>query len=159
MAAKFAFALLSVAAAVVSAEDMKTCGDLDYFPSEYACYNDSLLCPVSFGAPMLACGSTTCYDRAQYMCQKDGKLANRPAAEGPFVLTAESPNVILNGRVVNACGGYLAIGAGARQCDSCRGIAEGFSCGSYGNQTVFLPDGKMVRASPRFNSAKHKIVY
>jgi len=146
MAAKWLFSIFSLAATlgpVVMAEDLASCGAARYYPSEYACYDDKVLCPVTFGTATLSCEGT-CYDKEQYRCV-DGKVKLLPKATGPFVLVAESDNEILNGRVVNACGNYFAIGAGARQCASCRGITDNFACGSYGNQTVFLPNGKMVR--------------
>jgi hypothetical protein len=145
MAAKFAFSVLSLAATLISvakAEDLASCGEEQYYPSEYTCYDDKKLCPITFGTPTLECDGV-CYDKGQYRCV-DGKVKQLPKASGPFILVAESDDVIVNGRVVNACGNYFAIGAGARQCPSCREITEDFNCASYGNQTVFLPNGKMV---------------
>jgi len=130
------------------AEESQRCGSLTYLPSEYTCYNNTLLCPMTpgGGAAMGICGTSTCYDAGQYECSSTngGTLVNRVAAKGPFVLSAQTPNPILNKQVVNVCGGYFAIGAGARQCASCQGIEQGRICSSYGNQTVLLPDGSMV---------------
>jgi hypothetical protein len=120
------------------AEDLKFCGEARYYPSEYTCFNNSILCPVAFGIANQPCNGA-CYQREMYQCDA-GNLKLLPQATSPFVMVARSTSQNVNGQVVKACGNYLALGADARLCTSCTGP----DCSTYRNKTVLLPSGEMV---------------
>lgn len=142
MAARALLAALSLTATLAVAEDLEWCGDnARYFPSEYTCFDDSFLCPVLFGLPNLPCGGG-CYADQMYTCD-GGSLKLRGEQKEPFILTTASSSEHVDGLVVNACGGYLAIGTGARECAQCPADA-GVDCAEYGKKCVFLPNGEMV---------------
>lgn len=142
MAARFLLAALSIGAATVAvAEDLEWCGNARYFPSEYTCFDDSFMCPVSFGLPSLPCNGG-CFADQMYRCD-DGALNLRGPQKAPFVLKTASASAHVDGLVIRACGGYLAIGAGARECHGCQD-SDGVDCEEYGNQVVLLPNGEMV---------------
>lgn len=130
--------------AVRADEDFSTCGAVPYLPSEYACYGNATLCPVTFGVASAPCAGS-CYVPGLHACV-DGAVKPLPEATSPFTLVVHAVSSRLNGLDVKACGNFLAIGAGARRCVSCRGAAQGVNCGAYGNQTVLLPSGEMVSA-------------
>jgi hypothetical protein len=156
MAAR-AFAVLALAAILVStptaAEEMKTCGSASYFPLEYTCYNNSALCPISFTRPSVSCGAAGCYAPEQFSCEDGTTLKTLPDATSPFTLTAFGNRPGFGNMTVKACGNYLAIGANARECAACSSSAAAkpgvnIRCSEYGNRTVLLPGGQMVRFSP-----------
>lgn len=131
--------------APVLAEEKATCGQAAYYPTEYTCHNDKTLCPTLYSLPTKPCpGSGGCFAPEEFSCSDDGALKTLPEATSPFTLTVWGVRSAYRNQVVKACGGYLAVGANARQCHACT-AAGGTNCGSYKNQTVFLPDGKMVR--------------
>lgn len=154
MAAARALAVLALAvglaAPVILAEELRTCGGASYFPSEYACYGDSALCPIIHGLPTAHCGgSGGCYAREQFSCDDGGALRTLPEATSPFTLTAFGARPGFGNMTVKACGGFLAIGANARQCTSCSpGPGANVQCAEYRNQMVLLPGGQMVTALP-----------
>jgi hypothetical protein len=139
-------AALALAAIVphALAEDLQPCGEARYFPSEYTCYNNATLCPTVFGLPNFPCNGA-CYYKEMYQCTSE-KLRLLPEATGLFGLVAHSNNPYLNGQQVKACGNYLAVGAGARECTTCRGAGPDVACASYQNKTVLLTTGEMVRS-------------
>ena len=147
MAAARAFTILALVASLMSpvrAEDMDSCGEASYFPSEYTCYDNSTLCPITFNLPTVPCeGTGGCYASEMFSC-KDGELETLPEATGPFTLTAHGTRPAYQNLTVKACGNYLAIGANARECTSCAGAGPDVQCETYRNNTVLLPNGKMV---------------
>lgn len=136
-------------AADVDGEDMETCGEASYFPSEYNCYNNSTLCPIIYNLPTLPCGNDTggCYASEMFSCE-DGEVKTLPEATEPFTMVAHGTRETYKNLTVKACANYLAVGANARECTSCSGGA-GVDCGSYHNDTVLLPNGEMV-SSPSY---------
>lgn len=141
-------AILALAAGAVShvrAEDMETCGDASYFPSEYNCYDDSALCPIMYNLPTLPCNGSTagCYAGEMFSCE-DGNLKTLPEATDPFTLTAHGTRPMYENLEVKACAGYLAVGANARECTSCKDAGPDVDCDSYGRDAVLLPNGEMV---------------
>jgi len=139
-----ALAMTALFATHTSAENAQVCGAARYFPSEYSCYNNSALCPTAYSLPTLPCaGSGGCYSPQAFSCD-GGVLRSLPKATRPFTLTAFGTRQTYDNKLVKACGGYLAIGANARECSSCPASAKGIDCSSYGRKTVLLPDGKMV---------------
>jgi len=143
-----AIAIVAVALSLLgfaATEDTASCGSAEYFPSEYNCYNNSALCPVTFSLPTKPCsGSGGCYSPYSHSCDA-GTLKSLPKATSAFTLTAHGTRPTYRNMSVKACGGFLAVGANARECTSCRDAPAGVNCKSYGGRTVFLPDGKMVR--------------
>ncbi|SPO05490.1 uncharacterized protein DNG_08177 [Cephalotrichum gorgonifer] len=145
MATRVFLAAVSLAASFsgVLAEDLEWCGDAQYYPAEYTCFDDSTLCPILFGLPNRPCGGG-CYAPEMYQCES-GSLSLLPEEDGPFKLTTHSTVTKVSGWELKACGNYLAIGAGARECNSC---PEGAACDEYQNETVFLPNGEMAADLP-----------
>lgn len=123
----------------VLGEDLEWCGDAQYYPSEYTCFDDSALCPILFGLPNQPCNGG-CYAPEMYECDS-GKLDLLPESESPFKLMSHSAVDRVSDHPVRACANYLAIGTGARECTSCE---DGASCDEYGNETVLLGNGEMV---------------
>lgn len=148
MAAKL-LAVLSMAALLSGglAEDLESCGEARYYPSEYTCYADNTLCPMLFGLPSRPCNGA-CYPGEMYNCDS-GHLRILPEASGPFTLTAHGIHPNVDGQLVRACGNYLAIGAGARMCTWCLNAPPQYDCGSYQNKTVLLAGGEMVSTAVR----------
>ncbi|KAF8202603.1 carbohydrate binding-domain-containing protein [Mycena galopus ATCC 62051] len=56
-----------VASSVVAAEDLLSCGDSNYYPSQYTCFDDDFLCPIINGTICIQCGNA-CYTNTQYSC-------------------------------------------------------------------------------------------
>ena len=141
MASRFVLTALTLAATLsgVLGEDLESCGDAQYYPSEYTCFNNSTLCPLLFGLPNQPCNGG-CYAPEMYECDS-GRLGLLPESESPFKLVSHSAVSRVEGHQVRACGNYLAIGTGARECHSCNG---GAACGGYGNETVLFGNGEMV---------------
>ncbi|KAK5651923.1 hypothetical protein OQA88_11582 [Cercophora sp. LCS_1] len=137
--ATVAFGLL----AGVQAEDTELCGEAAFYPSEYNCYNNTALCPIIYHLPTVPCGASGCVAPQAVACDS-GKLKSLPRAISPFTLTAWGTRSAYRGQPVKACGGYLAIGANARECISCNGAEPGVDCKSYKGKTVLLPDGAMA---------------
>ncbi len=133
-----------IATAQAQGDAMESCGTAQYFPSEYTCYGNRTLCPVVYSLATTPCSSSGgCYSRQMFSCE-GGRLQMLPMATGPFTLTAHGTRPTYQNMTVKACGGYLAVGANARQCTSCSGAGPGVQCESYGNNAVLLPDGQMV---------------
>ena len=124
------------------------CGAASYLPTEYVCYNNRTLCPIINSLPLSHCPpSGGCYAPQQFSCDAaTGELRTLPEAAGDraFVLTAWGTRSAYRGKEVNACGGYLAIGANARVCTGCPRGREGVDCEGYGGRTVLRGDGRMV---------------
>jgi len=149
------FLLATLAAAAVSAEDVLPCGSATYFPSEYTCHGNSTLCPRVYGLATLPCSSSGCYSPQAFSCSADGSLKNLPKATSPFTLTAFGTRTTYFNQSVKACGGYLAIGANARECTSCRpGVGVSVDCAGYGRKTVLVPGGEMVSFFSPLHSAR-----
>lgn len=152
MASRVVLGAAALAATFSSAlgEELEWCGDAQYYPSEYTCFDDSTLCPILFGLPNQPCNGG-CYAPEMYECDS-GKLGLLSEAEGPFKLVSHSAVSRVDGHQLRACGNYLAIGAGARECNSCD---EGAACDEYGNETVLLGNGEMVsRGCPLLESCR-----
>jgi len=143
--------VLAGAARLAQAQDAaaaatQTCGAAEYIPSEYTCYNNRTLCPVVSNIPTFPCeGTGGCYGKERFSCE-GGSLKNLPPATQPFTLTAHGVRPNYKNLTVKACGGFLAVGANARECTSCNNAGPNVTCSSYGNQAVLLPNGQMVRA-------------
>lgn len=132
-------------------EALQTCGAARYFASEYSCFGNRTLCPVMYNLPTVPCATGavdggSCYAPEMFSCAPGGKLETLPAASTPFTLTAHGTRATYRNLTVKACGGFLAIGANARQCTSCAGAGPGVQCAAYGNKAVLLPSGEMVRS-------------
>lgn len=135
---------IQVIAKQTSAEETQTCGAANYFPSQYTCYNNSALCPKAYSLPTVPCaGSGGCYSPRELSCS-DGVLRSLSKASSPFTLTAHGVRAAYQNKPIKACGGYLAIGANARECTSCPAGRAGVNCASYGRKTVLMPGGAMV---------------
>ncbi|KAM7202931.1 hypothetical protein V8F20_004178 [Naviculisporaceae sp. PSN 640] len=155
MSIKNLFAALAVAASSnlfyspALAQGLSKCGEATFYDNEYTCYNDKTLCPTVYGLPTKPCGATGgCYSPERHSCDaKDGTLRDLPEATSPFTLAVWGVRKAYQNKTINACGGMLAFGANARQCVVCT-AAGGTNCGSYKNQTVFLPNGQMNSAVP-----------
>ncbi|KAJ7629256.1 carbohydrate binding-domain-containing protein [Mycena polygramma] len=48
--------LITLAASLVAAEDLATCGASKYYPSQYTCFDDDFLCPIENGDRFIRCG-------------------------------------------------------------------------------------------------------
>ncbi|KAK0649902.1 hypothetical protein B0T16DRAFT_138061 [Cercophora newfieldiana] len=137
-------AITAILATQTSAEETETCGVASYFPTEYTCYNNTSLCPKIYSLSTVPCaGSGGCYSPHSFSCS-DGVLRSLPKASSPFTLTAHGVRATYQDKYVKACGGYLAIGANARECTSCPKGQAGVDCASYGRKTVLMPDGAMA---------------
>ncbi|CAI4214263.1 unnamed protein product [Parascedosporium putredinis] len=105
-----------------------------------------LLAALSIGAATLRPAQPPlqrgCFADQMYRCD-DGALNLRGPQKTPFILKTASASAHVDGLVIRACGGYLAIGAGARECHGCQD-ADGVDCEEYGNQVVLLPNGEMA---------------
>jgi hypothetical protein len=144
MAGRLTLAILSLTAVLspALAEDLKSCGEAPYYPSEYTCYSNSTLCPVTLGLATLPCDKA-CYHGEMYQCVS-GKIRLLPEASTPFTLVSHGMSQHINNQTVKACGNFLAIGAGARECVSCLNSPPQYECGTYQNKTALLPNGEMV---------------
>ncbi|KAF9065002.1 carbohydrate binding-domain-containing protein [Rhodocollybia butyracea] len=67
MAPLISLVLTALAASFVSAQNLDSCGDAMYDPSQYTCFNDSFLCPILNGDIYLQCGDA-CYSTTLYSC-------------------------------------------------------------------------------------------
>ncbi|KAJ7137145.1 carbohydrate binding-domain-containing protein, partial [Mycena epipterygia] len=56
--------------AVVVAQTFSSCGSANYDPTQYTCFNGTLLCPIVNGTEYLACGDS-CYPPNLYSCDGD----------------------------------------------------------------------------------------
>lgn len=152
LAALAALALAPLALATPST--LLPCGAASYLPTEYVCYSNRTLCPIINSLPLSHCPpSGGCYAPQQFSCDEaTGELRTLPEAAGDraFVLTAWGTRSAYRGKEVNACGGYLAIGANARVCTGCPKGRVGVDCGGYGGRTVLRGDGRMVSLSSLF---------
>ncbi|KAK4664065.1 uncharacterized protein QC763_500245 [Podospora pseudopauciseta] len=149
MAVKRIVAVLALAtsflATSVLGEEQAKCGQASYYPSEYACYDNKTLCPITFSLPTKPCGGG-CYSPEQYSCE-DETIKDLPEATSPFTLTFSGVRKTFQNLNVKACGRYLAVGANARECHACT-AAGGTNCGTYQNSTVLLPGGQMASDVP-----------
>lgn len=148
MAVKRVVAVLALATSLLATsvlgEEQAKCGQASYYPSEYACYDNKTLCPITFSLPTKPCGGG-CYSPEQYSCE-DETIKDLPEATSPFTLTFSGVRKTFQNLNVKACGRYLAVGANARECHACT-AAGGTNCGTYQNSTVLLPGGEMVCCS------------
>lgn len=69
---------LAAAATLVFAEDLKTCGTAQYYPSQYTCFDGNFLCPIDAGTPTLRCGDA-CYLQSQYACSNNALVLRDPS--------------------------------------------------------------------------------
>ncbi|KAK1835012.1 hypothetical protein QBC39DRAFT_379392 [Podospora conica] len=139
---------LCLATTALAAPETLPCGAASYLASEYVCYNNRTLCPIINSLPLSHCPPAGgCYAPQQFSCDAaTGELRTLPVAAGDraFTLTAWGTRTAYRGKEVNACGGYLAIGANARVCTGCPKGVEGVDCDKYGRQTVLRADGRMA---------------
>ena len=145
--ALFHVVLLACLVAVTTssqAEPLLYCDGAGYYPSEYTCFNNTILCPILFGEPSLPCKGA-CYSPSMYSCTAvgdgngDKKLQLLLPQEAPFAVVVHSSSPDLHGRMVQACGRRFAIGKDARTCEWCYG-----DCSGYGNKTVLFGNGRLV---------------
>ncbi|KAJ7105510.1 carbohydrate binding-domain-containing protein [Mycena epipterygia] len=54
-------------ALVASVVGLESCGTANYDPTQYTCFNNSLLCPIVNGVAYQACGED-CYSTSEYTC-------------------------------------------------------------------------------------------
>ncbi|KAF8137890.1 carbohydrate binding-domain-containing protein [Mycena galopus ATCC 62051] len=59
--------LTAPTAGAIAVQGLQTCGSAEYDPSQYTCFNSSLLCPIVSGVKYQACGED-CYSTAEYTC-------------------------------------------------------------------------------------------
>ncbi|KAF8143235.1 carbohydrate binding-domain-containing protein [Mycena galopus ATCC 62051] len=59
--------LTALIAGAIAVQGLQTCGSAEYDPSQYTCFNSSLLCPIVSGVKYQACGED-CYSTAEYTC-------------------------------------------------------------------------------------------
>ncbi|KAF8183550.1 carbohydrate binding-domain-containing protein [Mycena galopus ATCC 62051] len=57
----------AVIGSVFAAECLWACGDSNYYPSQYTCFEDGSLCPIENGDRYLKCGDA-CYSTSLYTC-------------------------------------------------------------------------------------------
>ena len=138
-------ASLALAALVVTrAEELKQCGSVQYYPSQYTCFEEYTLCPIISSLPTLPC-SGACYSPDMYECVNE-KLRLLPVAASPFIMAAHGDGPASSGQLVTACGGYLILGP-ASACTWCCSSSSSGGCGEYQNKTVLFPNGEMVSRS------------
>src|SRR3954465_4152565 len=103
---------LLLCAATLSTCQILFCGTAPYYPADYTCYNNNILCPILYGQPTLPCNSA-CYSPDMYQCA-GGQLQLLPQAttsSPPFKLQVRSSNPALNGLVGKVCGLAFNVGA------------------------------------------------
>jgi len=128
-------AILSLGYSV--AGDLLPCGDANYDPTQYVCYNNNFLCPIISGEPLSYC-SGACYSKFMYACSNNALVQLPTVPSGtPFTLTASNPTIAVDGKPVTAGGLHLTIGGTtASFCPT----QVGTSC-PPGNITAFLASG------------------
>jgi len=137
-------ALLNSIALVASA-NLQTCGNAQYDPSKYVCWNGDFLCPIVAGEPLSYCNGA-CYSKCMYTCSNNA-LALLPAvSQGtPFTLTASNPQVpAIDGVAVTACNQHWSIGG--TTCTYCPEQAQP-NC-PPGNYTAMTAQGAMDAEVP-----------
>ncbi|KAJ7675150.1 carbohydrate binding-domain-containing protein [Mycena rosella] len=67
MARLLPIVLTAIAVSVVAAESLASCGSSNYYPSQYTCFDDDLLCPIVNGDIYIRCGAA-CYSTTLYSC-------------------------------------------------------------------------------------------
>jgi len=72
--------LAAVFASIAVGEELVSCGDQPYYPSQYTCFDDQFLCPIISGERYLRCGAD-CYSVSEYSCV--GTTLNLRDTEGP----------------------------------------------------------------------------
>ncbi|KAF2430918.1 hypothetical protein EJ08DRAFT_696866 [Tothia fuscella] len=99
------FHVLAIAAPFAFAaplEALDWCNGQRYDATQYACYDNKLLCPFFNGAPLSACGDG-CYYPYVYNCTQDNQLNVLPEADGLFSLIAVNPAKLVSSKI-EACG-------------------------------------------------------
>ncbi|KAF8202613.1 carbohydrate binding-domain-containing protein [Mycena galopus ATCC 62051] len=56
-----------IASSIVAGENLLSCGQANYYPSQYTCFDDNFLCPIVNGDRYVRCGPA-CYSAKQYSC-------------------------------------------------------------------------------------------
>ncbi|KAF8202620.1 carbohydrate binding-domain-containing protein [Mycena galopus ATCC 62051] len=64
---------------VVAAENLLQCGESQYYPSQYTCFDDDFLCPMVNGDRYFRCG-LACYSTKEYSC---ATTTLQPISAGP----------------------------------------------------------------------------
>ncbi|CAK7219017.1 hypothetical protein SBRCBS47491_003703 [Sporothrix bragantina] len=107
-----------LAAAGTARADLQTCGDAQYDPAQYVCYNDNFLCPIVAGEGLSYC-SGACYSTTMYQCVNNVLQQLTPLAAGtPFTLTVSNPtDTAVDGLKVDACN--LRWNLGVETCSYC----------------------------------------
>ncbi|KAJ7478034.1 carbohydrate binding-domain-containing protein [Mycena galericulata] len=77
--------VLTALVAGVIAQSLESCGSAEYDPSQYTCFNNSLLCPIVNGVAYQNCGQD-CYSTAEYTCFNGDLLC--PYASGGIATQA-----------------------------------------------------------------------
>jgi hypothetical protein len=99
-------------------------------------------CAKDAGLATALCGSI-CYTPELFQCV-DGNLQQGPIEKEPFMMTAHSSDISVDGKPVTACGYYFNIDDPAKTCVWCYNALPVYDCSTYKNQTVLLPSGLMV---------------
>jgi hypothetical protein len=131
-----ALAGLLAAAGSVRA-DLQTCGNAQYDPAQYVCYDDNFLCPIVAGEGLLYCNGA-CYSKYMYTCTNNVLTQLTPLAGGTaFTMTVSNPAAAaVDGLQVDACNQRWNLGI--ETCSYCPDT--GVEC-PVGNTTVVLaPD-------------------
>ncbi|KAL2263918.1 hypothetical protein VTK26DRAFT_4299 [Humicola hyalothermophila] len=88
--------------------ELQTCGQAQYDPAQYVCWDNQFLCPITAGEPLSNCAGA-CYSKFMYTCTNN-VLSLLPPVETPFTLTVDNPNLpILHGKPVTAGGQYWTL--------------------------------------------------
>ncbi|KAL2142860.1 hypothetical protein VTI28DRAFT_691 [Corynascus sepedonium] len=104
------FSLLSAAFLGLASNvlgDTETCGQAPYDPTQYVCWDNQFLCPITAGEPLSNCAGA-CYSKFMYSCTEN-VLTLLPPAESPFTLTADNPNLPIHGKPVTAAGQHWVV--------------------------------------------------
>jgi hypothetical protein len=139
-------------------EQIQTCGNVPYYPSDYKCYDNHALCPNLDGQPTLPCGGA-CYSPNMYQCSEEGQLSLLPTANAsstPFKLKVHSSNSALDSNPVRVCNLQFQTGADAHTCVYCYNAPPLYVCSSYHNETVLLPLGYMVSFKTEYTTCMER---
>ncbi|KAK5653174.1 hypothetical protein OQA88_9273 [Cercophora sp. LCS_1] len=89
---------------------LQNCGRSQYDPSQYVCWENYFLCPVTAGEPLSWC-SGACYSKYMYTCaNKVLTLLPAVSAGTAFQLIASNPTLPIHGQPITAGGLHWNIG-------------------------------------------------
>ncbi|KAK3296333.1 carbohydrate binding-domain-containing protein [Chaetomium fimeti] len=150
-----AAALVGLASGVLG--DLETCGQAQYDPTQYVCWDNQFLCPITAGEPLSNCAGA-CYSKFMYSCTNN-VLALLPATEAPFTLTVDNPALLIHGKPVTAAGRHWSLdGETSSYCpdqvgDACPPGDETVivSIGGRVSMSVMVPGGQQAYLDPFWN--------